>query len=113
MKYVMFEDEHGQLCPVFFPDNMVHSMVKVEKPWTAISAGFFSMETGRCSGESTSLKLKSVKKRDTKWCLAAVTGHSALLIQLNVDRMLWKREKISQEQGVAAPAKTEGPTTCA
>ena len=48
---------------VLFPDSIMHN--EIAKPEQVESAGFVNLTRWSCYGESTSLKVKSMKKIDT------------------------------------------------
>lgn len=58
MKYLIFTNiKSGQKLPVFFPENVTHSEVKLEG-CVPVSGGFVNMQTFEACGSSQSLGLK-------------------------------------------------------
>lgn len=63
MKYIIFEDKHGALKPIMFPETVDHWVMKeaLRGLMVPVSAGFVSYQNGLpvCSGGSEGLNLVS------------------------------------------------------
>lgn len=68
-KYIVFEDEDGNMIPVIFPAIVTHRDVANRvRPWKPVTAGFVTNDL-RAHGESLSLNLKADERNDTRLIL--------------------------------------------
>jgi len=81
MKYVMFTHKpSGMRYPVFMAGHISHSDVKLDdKNFEATSAGEFDVETGRCVGQSSSLRMKPAHGDDVI-CHLVVSNLESMMI---------------------------------
>ena len=77
MKYIIFEENETPCGALLFPVDMMHSTIGIPPPvgsWNVRSAGFCSIgqdedyrPSFKCYGESLSLNIKSLGKKDEEF----------------------------------------------
>lgn len=86
MKYVMFtHTKTGIKAPVFCADSFCHDSMRADPSWLPTSAGYYNPQTGQCSGESKSLRLKTAEDDGILCSLVMANMESMLIASQDLD----------------------------